>query len=275
MIEYKEFLDSTSFEIERKSLFTEDGEDSKKDLILRKDNEEHLGVVNRNKEVIEYVTLLDWVGEVTDKIGIRPEWYHGYVGHSGRSLVSRWKLSALDLDDPDGHPIKGMMHLSADYLGGSPKISLGTYREVCSNGAITFKIAGRIVVPNVISLNSPDLVDKVKYSIDQISFVSKEYRSMNQINGVEFLMFVLKLEELTYAFKNFIIEYFVTAGILSVLEKYSKTDLMSHPGSVVSVQKDFTKWDLYNAMTAIATHQMNSPSAQAMADVKIAKIFDL
>lgn len=272
----KEVLSEVGFPCRRDLLYAKDQKDTDCDALVREDTGKILGVIPRVREVLRYDDLMLWLEGAFDELHLPYYLRESKLLGEGKSLYQEWVINLSDaVEDPDGSPIWPMVRLKSSYTGGSTFLDFGTFRQVCSNGAILGEIIKKIVVYCKTKILSTSVAGDIKMSLDGYARVAGLYKNLQEKEMNPLLWQIFMEEALSFAFKKEIINYLLTDQVVSIAENYSKNDLLIHPDQVVQVLKNQDAWFLYNVLTAVATHKLRSVSARSIAYTKISNIFKI
>jgi hypothetical protein len=186
---------------------------------------------------------------------------------------------------PDGEGIAPMVLVHASYTKGSPlSLYLGTYRFVCSNGAIV--LAGGKTGLSVNSRNWGDLSDRgfhddFKDAFDHYSDVSKFYAVLNSVPLTETVTDIFTPKLIPFCMRKKVIGQLEETGAVSVNittdksdgEKFKalQEDDLLNP-STLTVTSNISTWDVYNRFTSIGS-KLSSSNRVLIASKSIDKVF--
>lgn len=256
-------------------------------------NYDLLGLIPRVKQTVPYKDVVNRVMDSLDKAGLEYKVISTTVEGTQQDMFQKYVFSS-SIDNPDGESLSPLMTLRSSYVGSPFSIEFGTYRFICSNGAM---VSHDIVEKYHLNANYSDIFHKVdvgdviKKRLEQISAVSERYKELAD-------------EEWIPYFASFIQSSFIQKGMKTKLfENYAKANLLSFENNKISFKngdliklklaghtiydsegepiisfnmskfRDKSAWDFYNDLTAIATHETKSESARQTAYRTISELF--
>jgi hypothetical protein len=272
-----------AFDVRREDMFSDENNlQSKFKMVSVKTEDDsefvRLGEVNQNRPFIPYPEAVDWVNEqlstVATTTGTDYKLFREGIEEKTRALFHQYIFNN-EISSPDGHSIAPMVILRASYQGWRPamELHLGTYRFICSNGAIMG--AGgmesiRVNCHNWTDLGKAGIADRFMNALNNLQDISTMYASLDKISLSE------KYKEI-FSAKSFPIS--LRKKVLGVLEKDGKVEITKESDrkkepllksvlldeadlkienivASVRVADDTSLWDVYNTFTNNVT--MNS-----------------
>jgi len=240
-----------------------------------------LGLVATNRLLLHHSDLLDWVHEGLDKTNIDYKVIDNVVNQ--RSDLFQQYLLNIDMDTPDGESISPSLILKASYVGKPLEIMFGTYRFVCSNGAIVGNTLENFTVkPNQLSdLLNRSIETEILHGVENMSRVSNRYARMAQEPMSDYLPSLIEEKRLSTKIRKEILYSLEKSGQVSLpledddIQIDAESLNHSDPTSLYTLLVDNSAWDLYNVATNIATHTTRTVSGRQSADRQIANIFSV
>jgi hypothetical protein len=243
-----------------------------------------IGEVPASRPCLPYAETMDWVVKEFTEIGIPFKLRTSVIDKKNYGLYQEY-LFDQPVDSPDGEGIAPMVLLHASYTKGSPlSLFLGTYRFVCSNGAIV-SAGGRTGI-SVNSRNWGDLSDRgfhdnFKYAFDHYVDVSKFYAKLNAVPFSETVTEIFTSKLIPFCIRKKIIGSLEEIGAVSVNvitdkpdgEKFKalKEDNVLNP-SAITVNSDISTWDVYNRFTNVGSN-LSSSNRVLIAGKSIDRVF--
>jgi hypothetical protein len=243
-----------------------------------------IGEVPVNRPYLPYAETMDWMIEEFQEIGIPFKLRTSVIDKKSYGLYQEYIFDQPVLP-PDGEGIAPMVLVHASYTKGSPlSLFLGTYRFVCSNGAIVS--AGDRTGISVNSRNWGDLSargfhDDFKDAFDHYTDVSKFYARLNSVPLSETAGEIFTPKLIPFCIRKKIVGQLEEIDAVSVNittdkpdgEKFKalrEEDLLNP--AMVSVNSDISTWDVYNRFTSIGS-KLSSSNRILIASKSIDRVF--
>jgi hypothetical protein len=295
-LDISEAKKACSFEVKREDMFSEENNlQSKFKMVSVKMPDENefirLGEVNQNRPFIPYPEAVDWVNEQLQNVGQDYKLFRATVEEKTKALFHQY-IFKNEITSPDGHSIAPMVVLRASYRGWRPALELwlGTYRFVCSNGAIMG--AGgmesiRVNSHNWTDLGKAGIADRFINALDNLQDISAMYSNLDKVNLSD------KYKEL-FSSKAFSIA--IRKKVLAALEQEGKVEITKESDRknepplksvlldeadlkieniVASVQiaEDVPLWDVYNVFTNTVTTNSNHSAKFITDSQRVNRVF--
>jgi hypothetical protein len=227
---------------------------------------------------------MDWIVKEFEEIGIPFKLRTSVIDRKNFNLYQEY-LFDQDVTPPDGEGISPMVLVHSSYVKGSPlALYLGTYRFVCSNGAIVSaggKTHLSVNSHNWGSLQSKGFHDDFRDAFDHYSDVSKFYARLNDISLVETVESIFKPKLIPFCMRKKVIGQLEEDGVVSVNittdksdgEKFKalKEEDLSNPG-LLTINSEVSTWDVYNRFTNIGS-KLASSNRVLIASKSIDRVF--
>jgi hypothetical protein len=243
-----------------------------------------IGEVPVNRPYLPYAETMDWMVKEFQEIGIPFKLRTSVINKKSYGLYQEY-IFDQPVTPPDGEGIAPMVLVHASYTKGSPlSLFLGTYRFVCSNGAIV--AAGGKTGVSVNSRNWGDLSDRgfhddFKDAFDHYVDVSKFYAKLNSASLSETAGEIFTSKLIPFCMRKKVVGQLEEIGAVSVNittdrsdgEKFKalkKEDLLNP--AVVAVNSDISTWDVYNRFTNIGS-KLSSSNRVLIACKSIDRVF--
>ena len=276
---------SAFFSVKREKLYRKDRTDTGYDALYRNDDGTQLSVVSRDYRLVRHREAIDFVHHMLDDLGIEHRKVRSDLGRNGGKLFYEIQLpeyrfnaaadgiknTALDGSARTDELVPRLIVKNSYDRSSSFQIIYGGFRLVCQNGMLIgekiheIKILHRGEEIDYEELREP-FIENITATIDGLKQV---YRKLNQEDGHRYFEAMLLEETIAQKYKQMMIEQM--AGYERV--EYDKDDegKMRPVGS--RMRKAFTGYLLWNIVTSIATHRIQSAQARYRMQRVIAEKF--
>jgi len=246
-----------------------------------------IGFVSDRRKIIPYGEMMDIITNELSNI-VPFKIIESNIADRSFNVSQRYLLDH-SIDNPDGQQLAPMLIVNYSYIGLPLSLSLGTFRYICSNGAV-IKIEDfeRISVRmhDLDSLYVKNIGNIIRRGLDNIDRVSDVYVKLASEDWTTYLVRLLNSTNVTVAFKKSVMEYLImNREVFSVAKSTVKNDtfttlslrgqdLVNENGEVVYLL-DTTKsaWQFYNDCTDISTHSSSSISMRTRNDASVSELF--
>jgi hypothetical protein len=229
-----------------------------------------LGEVPVSRPYLPYGETMDWIVKEFEEIGIPFKLRTSVINRKNFNLYQEY-LFDQDVTPPDGEGISPMVIVHSSYVKGSPlALYLGTYRFVCSNGAIVCaggKTHLSVNQHNWGSLQSKGFHDDFRDAFDHYTDVSAFYAKLNNVPLAETVFEIFKPKLIPFCMRKKVIGQMEEDGLVSVNtisdkpegEKFKalKEEELAAPG-LLAVSGNVSTWDVYNRFTSIGSKLASS-----------------
>jgi hypothetical protein len=243
-----------------------------------------IGEVPVNRPHLPYAETMDWMVKEFEEIGIPFKLRTSVIDKKNYGLYQEY-IFDQPVTPPDGEGIAPMVLVHASYTKGSPlSLFLGTYRFVCSNGAIVSaggKTGISVNSRNWGSLSDRGFHDDFKSAFDHYADVSKFYGKLNSVPLTDTVAEIFTPKLIPFCMRKKVVGQLEEIGAVSVNittdkpdgEKFKalKEEDLLNPRTV-SVNSDITTWDVYNRFTNIGS-KLSSSSRVLIASKSIDRVF--
>jgi hypothetical protein len=243
-----------------------------------------IGEVPVKRPYLPYAETMDWLVKEFQEIGLPFKLRTSVIDRKNYGLYQEY-IFDMPVTPPDGEGISPMVLVHASYTKGSPlSLFLGTYRFVCSNGAIVS--AGGKTGLSVNSRNWGDLSsrgfhDDFKEAFDHYADVSKFYARLNTVPLSETVTDIFMPKLIPFCIRKKIIGQLEETGDVSVnvvtdrpdgdkFKALKEDDMLN--SSVISVNSNISTWDVYNRFTSIGS-KLSSSNRVLIASKSIDQVF--
>jgi hypothetical protein len=229
-----------------------------------------IGEVPATRPYLPYGETMDWVVKEFEEIGIPFKLRTSVIDRKNFNLYQEY-IFDQDVAPPDGEGISPMVIVHSSYVKGSPlALYLGTYRFVCSNGAIV-SVGGKthlsVNTYNWGAFQRKGFHDDFRDAFDHYADVSAFYARLSDVPLSETVESIFKAKLIPFCVRKKVIGQLEEAGIavINVIsdkpdgEKFKalKEEDLSTP-SLLSVSYDVSTWDVYNRFTNIGSKLASS-----------------
>lgn len=245
------------------------------------DTREPFGLVSTNRPLLHHTDLLDWVNGGMQKSGVGYKIIDNVVDNRG-DLFQQYLLDT-EIDTPDGQSISPMMILKASYVSKPLEIMFGTYRFVCSNGAVIGNtIESYSVKPNEVSgLLTRSIEGEVMRGVGNMDRVSRRYSSLANEPMSDYLETLIGNRKLSSGIRKEILYSLESSGHVELpleedgIEINGETLNQGDPSNLFTLVNDDSGWHLYNLATQMASHTTRTASSRNRADRQVAAVFGI
>ena len=245
-------------------------------MVLLESNKELklLGEVKANRPFIRHEELMDWLLEEFDKLGMEFKLHTHQLSQGKFSLFQQY-LFNYDIDTPDRQKVSPLVYVKNSFVGGSVfELHFGTFRYVCTNGAIhTEKELSHITANsgNWKSIRQNGLVGAFENAFASYENVSDFFRylySMPLSDKFEKLFSpgllpiglrkkILASLELS---KDIDVNIDIPRKKAKTKSRYLKEEDLVNIKDTVSLTGNLSVWDVYNRFTSYTSNQLESGS---------------
>ena len=242
-----------------------------------------IGEVPANRPFLPYGDTMDWILNEFDELGT-PYKLRTSVVNKKFNLYQEY-IFDQDVESPDGDAIAPMVLVHGSYTKGSPlAVYLGTYRYVCSNGAI-IQAGGKTGISvnsrNWGDLSSRGFHDDFRHALNHYSDVSKFYGKLYNVPLAETLNEILQPKLIPFCMRKKAIGSLEGNGYVNVNitsdkdagEKFKdlKEEDFFTPQSI-TVNGDVSTWEAYKELTYISS-RLSSSDRVIIANKSIDRVF--
>jgi len=229
-----------------------------------------IGEVPQTRPYLPYGETMDWIVKEFEEIGIPFKLRTSIVDRKNFNLYQEFLFDQV-VTPPDGEGISPMVIVHGSYIKGPPlALYLGTYRFVCSNGAIVStggKTHLSVNTHNWGNLQNKGFHDDFKAALDHYQDVSTFYAKLNNIPLSDTVEGIFKPKLIPFCMRKKVIGWLEEDGLIDLAiaddkptgEKFKaiKEEDLSTPG-LITVNGDVSTWDVYNRFTNIGSRLASS-----------------
>jgi len=229
-----------------------------------------IGEVPQTRPYLPYGETMDWIVKELEEIGIPFKLRTSIVDRKNFNLYQEYIFDQV-VTPPDGEGISPMVIVHGSYTKGSPlSLYLGTYRFICSNGAIVSqggKTHLSVNTHNWSGLQNKGFHDDFKEALDHYQNVSEFYAKLNNIPLSDTVEGIFKPKLIPFCMRKKVIGQLEEEGLIDLAvaddkttgEKYKviKEEDLSTPG-LITVNGNISTWDVYNRFTNIGSRLASS-----------------
>lgn len=282
-IPWSEIKDSVNFEVTDEGAISEETTTFlNKKAVMRVHEDgtrEPYGLVATNRPLLHHKDLLEWINGGMQKSGVNYKVIDNVVDNRG-DLFQQYLLDTT-IDTPDGQDISPMMILKASYIGKPLELMTGTYRFVCSNGAVVGNtIESYSVKPNELSgLLTRSIEGEVTRSVTNMNRVSQRYSALANESMSDYLGPLIGNRKLATGIRKEVLYSLESSGHVQLpleedeIEINGETLNHSDPTTLFTLVNDDSGWHLYNLCTQLASHTTRTASSRNRADRQVAEVF--
>lgn len=246
-----------------------------------------IGFVSDRRKIIPYGDMMDMI--TTELSGITNyKIIESNIADKSFNVTQRYLLDH-SIHNPDGQLLAPMLIVNYSYTGLPLSLELGTFRYVCSNGAVIKideleKISVRM--HDLDSLYVQNLGNIIRRGLDNIDKISDVYAKLACEDWTPYLIKLLNSQDVTVAFKKSVMEYLIMNREASLMVKETVKndtflDLSLNGSSLVDsagteiyyIGSKKSAWNFYNDCTDISTHSSPSVSMRTRNDLSVSEIF--
>ena len=263
-------------------LFNEAGGPSKNEKVP-------IGFVSDRRKIINYGDLMDMVVKEVSNV-VPCKLIESNISNRNFNVSQRYLLDSK-ITTPDGTNLSPMLLVNYSYTGVPVSFEIGTFRYVCSNGAVVkVKDLDHMVIKmhDLDSLYVNSIGNVVRRGLDNVAKISDRYISLAKEDWKQYLENLFASPMVSVAFKKKIVEFLIWNGFLILqtditvkndtflMLRYdsAQNSFVDKSGSVVYyVSRDKSAWDFYNDCTDLSSHTSPSVALRRNNDNNISQIF--
>lgn len=248
------------FEFKRDPLVAEETKaETRYHEIVRTDTGQALGFISKKRNILPYPELMDWAVNAFQKTNVPFKLKNSVITKHG-GLFQQF-LFDMPIETPDNQDMSAMVLLRGSYTGKPAILDFGTYRFVCANGAIVGQTIDQVSFsPSQIGeLLKTEFADQLSVRFEQFKTVVDKYKALSQATLTNSLDLFLKSEVVPYPMKKVALRSLQELGFLHIeVDGRLKNNHVDEYQTNVTILREGTGWDLYNAMTDATTHRPRS-----------------
>ena len=243
-----------------------------------------IGEVPANRPYLPYGATMDWLLKEFEEVNTPFKLRTSVISKRNYNLYQEY-IFDQDVAPPDGEGLAPMVFVRSSYIKGPPlALYLGTYRFVCSNGAIVStggKTSISVNSRNWGDLSARGIHDDFRNALDHYSDVSKFYAKLSSVPLADTLSEIFQPKFIPFCMRKKVIGCLEEEGLIQVNLSSDKTDGEKYkaikeedflsPG-LVTVNSDISTWDVYNKFTYISS-RLSSSDRVLIASKSIDRVF--
>ena len=249
---------------------TQDGTYVDHDVLRRADNGANLSVVHKKYVTVTHREVMDYVDELC--ADHRTEHVRSWTNKSGSSLYHERRFPDLEFANPNSpddkyNPtllVKNSLDRTSSFL-----LRFGAYQFICSNGQILpiFEIA-HIRQRHYGNFTFEKVTDKITHGIDKVvTTMIMLISTLYDMDGLALTRLFVKDEDtFNTAFRLKVAQDLVSQNLISYDEE--ARGRWEVPVNVEQVEQ-FTAYQLYCTLTAVATHIVRGNQRRELLDTRI------
>ena len=248
-----------------------------------------IGFISDRRKIVPYGDMMDLVVNQLQPI-VPFKLIESKVSSKSMSVSQRYVLDC-SVTNPDGEELSTMLIANYSYLCLPLFFELGTYRYVCSNGAVVgFKEFEKMSVRmhDLNSLYVDSIGNGIRRGLDEMKKISDSYARLASESWIKYLVSMFNDVAVPVAFKKDIADYLISNRymcsirnktikndtFLSLKCGSSNADLVSGDDTVyLLLDTNRSAWHFYNDCTDISTHMSPSVSLRRRNDLSISSVF--
>jgi len=246
-----------------------------------------LGEVPATRPFLPYGETMDWIVKELKEVGTPFKLRTSVIDRKNFNLYQEY-IFDQEITPPDGEGISPMVIVNGSYTKGSPlALYLGTYRFVCSNGAIV-SMGGKTHL-TVNSRNWGDVSNKgfhddFRAALDHYNDVAQFYAKLGSIPLSETVNDIFKPKLIPFCIRKKVLGQLEGDGAINLNlavntddpdglnYKALKEEDLATPG-LISVNGNTSTWDVYNRFTNIGS-RLSSSNRVLIAAKSIDRVFN-
>ena len=253
-----------AFDFSREDLVSEDNRvHANRDLLVRTDSNSPLGIIPKNRPLIPYGEVMDWVCDEFDHSGFDFKLRDSAITAKG-DLYQEY-LFDMKVDSPDSSEISPLAIVKSSYSGVPLEILMGTYRFVCRNGIVAGETIGHLKVSarNGGEFLQSSIRDDLAVKFDKFQRVGDKYKDLEAQSFTPVLLDFLSSEIIPMLMKKNVMYMMQEDGNISLtVDKLKSENLQGAIDELYNIVKEQSSWYLYNVATQYATHNARSANAR-------------
>lgn len=283
-LKLKSVRDDIDFPITRENLISEETSiGANRDSIIRSDINQTLGIISKRRGMLPYGTVMDWLTDEFTNSNIEFKLVESVVNAKGD--LHQQYLFNTDIENPDGESISPMVIARASYIRKPLELLFGTYRFVCSNGAIAGTTFESIEIrgSEISDLMSMSIREDISTNLNNMIIISRKYKELSDRSMDDYFNNFLISETIPIGMKKGILEKFNMDGNINLtLDEAGEPIKLKrehfregHLGAIFSVNQTKSAWSFYNDLTEMATHRTRSIGSRNYSSTLVSKLFDI
>jgi hypothetical protein len=285
-----EVMDQVEFQIYRDDLITsEEGISAQKDFLMRNpidkdepDEKIPVGIISKRRNLLLYPTVMETVWGALKASGVKYHIQESSVNLSTAGLFQKYIIEQ-ELPTPDGQVVSPMMVLQSSHIGKPLDLKFGTYRFVCSNGAVVGEDIGRYAMrPSEVSnFSSAILQNSIVQSVRSLTErIGDKYQEMYHTPFEGALEGFLIERRLPSSMKIRVLRNLEEAKVVSLNTNgerltgrlFEENPLMD---LVEVAENQYSTWNFYQMVTNDASTAVSSNEAFSSYSSVIANVFGM
>jgi hypothetical protein len=276
-IDIEEAKKEIEFPVTRETAISENSHvDSNKDLLVRGDTNQPIGIISKKRPLIPYGEIMNWMLDEFDGSGVDYKLRESVVTSKGD--LHQEYLFNQDINTPDGTDMSPLVIVKGSYIGKPLEIMFGTYRFTCSNGVIVGETIDSVTVSARESrdLLTMSLRDHIHDAFQNFSKVELQYDHLQTLEMSPMLLEMLTSEVVPLMIKKTLLQALADEGSVELLvDKIKRYHLEENLEDLYKVLQEKTAWDLYNVVTNIVSHRARSVNARTHQYQAISEFFGI
>lgn len=235
-----------------------------------------LGLIPVNKKILPYKDVSTCIMDKLDSKNIPFKIVSSAIENSKMNMYQKLIFST-EIENPDGEHLSPLMIIRGSYVGKPVSIDFGTYRFICSNGAVVsedFVPPMKLKSYSMEDLSKMDIAGMVSKRLEKIQRVSERYKELAEEEWISYLGLFMNNTAFNSKMKLHLFEKYKKQGIIDYAKLKTKDfehlrlaghTIYDKEGEPVinfnmTRYKERSAWDFYNDLTALSTHELSSES---------------
>lgn len=263
-------IEEVSFPVVKEPVATElDHLRPSQEAVVRHTDEgrEILGLVSKRRKIIPYQEIMGWLLQEFDNTGVSYKLTESSLVN--RSDLFQQYIFEGGIDNPDGQDISPMILVKASHVDMPLKIDFGSFRYVCSNGAMAWYSLSSIKIKATDSENllKYSLRERISAGLDGMKILSNRYRELENVSMMEYFSLFMQDSRIPTTLKKNMLRHMGDKGVVQI-EDASKLKgkflvnsvkdgmryLTDEGDPMFFVNEDQSAWEMYNDATEVSTH---------------------
>ena len=248
-----------------------------------------LGEVKVNRPFIRHEELMDWLCEEFDKLGFGFKLHKHQLSQGNFSLFQQY-LFDYDIKTPDDREISPLVFIKNSFVGGPAlELHFGTFRYICTNGAIHEEKELQHITANSNNWNSlrqNGLLGRLETALNSYTRVSEFFNHLYSIPlsdkfGKLFSPGLLPIGLRKQILASLELSQDISINIdipkknARIKSRYLKEENLINIANSISLTSDLSLWDVYNRFTSYSSNQLESGSGILNANRHIDNAFSV
>lgn len=242
------------------------------------DQKRLLGLIPENRPIVPYSEITDWIVSEIKNTGIDFKILDSVIMNEKKGSIQQRYVLDASISNPDGYVLAPMIILKSSYVGVPVSLEMGTYRFICTNGAVsggTVFEREKITARRLHDFGEITVGDAIHRGLEKIVALTGRYQELDTEGWLPYFLGFLSSEKVDVEFKKQLVEFLKGENTIAPVNP-SKTlknedflgvytvgeNTIANRDGVPILTFDDRKvksaWDLYNDATDINSHKSSS-----------------